>query len=85
LHSWVTNHPGYDAIADEIWNMQKFLVTIGMLLVMLEQQVTAHEWYGFHDHLTGLPNQRLFEERLAAACMNKNARSPSPSKIPLTF
>jgi diguanylate cyclase (GGDEF)-like protein len=67
LHSWVTNHPGYDAIADEIWNLQKFLVTIGMLLVLLEQQVSINEWHAFHDHLTGLPNGRLFEDRLAAA------------------
>jgi hypothetical protein len=36
FHAWATNHPGYDAIADEIWNLQKFLVTIGMLLVLLE-------------------------------------------------
>jgi len=66
-HSWVSSHPGYDAIADEIWNLQKFLVTIGMLLVLLEQQVSTNEWYAFHDHLTGLPNGRLFEDRLAAA------------------
>jgi diguanylate cyclase (GGDEF)-like protein len=67
FHSWVSSHSGYDPIADEIWNLQKFLVTIGMLLVLLEQQVTTNEWYAFHDHLTGLPNQRLFEERLGAA------------------
>ncbi len=65
LHSWVSNHLGYDAIADEVWNLQKFLVTIGMLLVLLEQQVSTNEWYAFHDHLTGLPNQRHFEDQLA--------------------
>src|SRR5258705_4717842 len=66
-HSWASNHRGYDVIADEIWNLQKFLVTIGMLLVLLEQQVRTNQWNAFHDHLTGLPNQRLFEDRLAAA------------------
>ena len=66
-HSWVSSHPGYDAISDQIWNLQKFLVTIGMLLVLLEQQVDSNEWYALHDHLTGLPNRRHFEHTLAAA------------------
>jgi diguanylate cyclase (GGDEF)-like protein len=66
-HAWVSNHAGYDAISDQIWNLQKFLVTIGMLLVLLEQQVASNEWYALHDHLTGLPNRRHFERSLAAA------------------
>jgi diguanylate cyclase len=67
FHSWVTNRPQYIDIAAEIWDMQKFLVTIGMLLVMLEHQVSCNEWHAFHDHLTGLANRRLFEDRLVAA------------------
>jgi diguanylate cyclase len=75
LHSWVSNHPGYDAIADQIWNLQKFLVTIGMLLVLLEQQVASNEWYALHDQLTGLPNRRAFEHRLAAAIQQSQQNS----------
>jgi diguanylate cyclase len=67
LHSSVSNHPQYADIASQIWDMQKFLVTIGMLLVMLEHQVASNEWYAFHDHLTGLPNRRRFEDLLVNA------------------
>jgi diguanylate cyclase len=76
LHAWVATRPGYDVIADEVWNLQKFLVTIGMLLVLLEQQVATNEWQAQHDHLTGLPNYRLFEKSLTAAIeRSHNGRS----------
>jgi diguanylate cyclase len=65
FHSWVADRPQYTDFAADIWNMQKFLVTIGMLLVLLEIQVASNEWHGFHDELTGLPNRRSFENCLA--------------------
>ena len=42
--------------------MQKSLISIGMILVMLEEQVSTNEWLALHDELTGLPNRRRFDE-----------------------
>lgn len=76
FHPWIVMYRDYADIASHVWNMQKSLISMGMILVMLEEQVSNNEWLALHDELTGLPNRRSFGERLGLA-IDRSSRMKS--------
>jgi diguanylate cyclase len=84
LHPWIIDkYPMYADIASHVWNMQKSLISIGMILMMLEEQVSNNEWLALHDELTGLPNRRLFAARLTSAIEHADRRNTSLALVVL--
>ena len=51
-------------VDSEVWNIPKYLVAVGMILTLLEDQIEKSTFLAYHDELTELPNRRLLEDRL---------------------
>jgi diguanylate cyclase (GGDEF)-like protein len=54
-------------IESEVWNLPKYVVAVGMLLLLLERQVEQTQYLALHDDLTRLANRRLYQDRLISA------------------
>ncbi len=64
-------------LESEVWNLPKYVVAVGMLLLLLENQIERTQYLALHDDLTRLANRRLFQDRLI--CAMERARRANSS------
>lgn len=69
------------SVESEVWNLPKYLVAVGMLLLLLEEQIEHNKFLALHDDLTGLPNRRLFLDRLKLAMGRAERQATSMSLL----
>lgn len=76
MHSYFA----YAQVEGEVWNLPKYVVAVGMILILLEDEIEHNKFLALHDDLTGLPNRRLFQDRLASA-LERARRSSSNAAL----
>jgi diguanylate cyclase (GGDEF)-like protein len=64
-------------VEGEVWHIPAYVAAMGMLLLLLEKQLEHSKYLALHDELTGLPNRRVFQDRLANA-MDRARRTGAP-------
>ncbi len=67
-------------LENEVWNLPTYVVAMGMILLLLEAQIEHNKHLALHDELTGLPNRRLFQDRLMNA-LERARRSGSEAAL----
>ena len=62
-------------ISPEFWNVPKYFVAFGMILILLEEEILTASHQASHDQLTGLPNRAWLEARLRRTLNQSNRQS----------
>lgn len=83
VHPWMQFQTTFGTVSVHFWNLQKLLISIGLILVMLEEKASTHSYLAHHDDLTGLPNRRMFAARLSSAVEMADRRNSSLAVIVL--